>query len=319
MSMTDFNDQQITDFTHWISSTARRSRTTTVKYAYTLSAFAEWLDSKPCTAVTTKDLERFVCERPRTKTRTGELSTTTVKREMSELRTFYKWLLRERRISSNPAEDLIVPSPAETEPYPCDDARWQELWFSGHLKDADRVALGLAMFCGLRRAEVTGLRPTQVKPDVLVGVKRKGGDRAGIKYRSNVVFWAQRRPDLIGNADELFFGPLDRLRTARAGEEWLLPWRDERNVHRIQNQVLADDGGVNPNLFNRRIEKLLADLGMPAGSVRPHALRHAFCTNLIKEGVALPVVSRLAGHSNVNITMRYVRTSEDPLGDLLDD
>lgn len=43
----------------------------------------------------------------------------------------------------------------------------------------------------------------------------------------------------------------------------------------------------------------------------PHLLRHTFCTNLITQGVSLPIVQRLMGHTDIEITMAYVHMSID--------
>jgi site-specific recombinase XerD len=43
----------------------------------------------------------------------------------------------------------------------------------------------------------------------------------------------------------------------------------------------------------------------------PHLFRHTFATNLIQQGVSLPVVQKLLGHSDIEVTMGYVHLSLD--------
>ena len=42
----------------------------------------------------------------------------------------------------------------------------------------------------------------------------------------------------------------------------------------------------------------------------PHMLRHTFCKNLERLGASLPEIARLAGHSSILTTQRYVTASE---------
>jgi integrase/recombinase XerC len=50
----------------------------------------------------------------------------------------------------------------------------------------------------------------------------------------------------------------------------------------------------------------------------PHMLRHTFCKNLVRAGVGLPEIARLAGHSSILTTQRYVTPSADDLERAMD-
>jgi integrase/recombinase XerD len=52
--------------------------------------------------------------------------------------------------------------------------------------------------------------------------------------------------------------------------------------------------------------------------LHPHLFRHTFCTRLLKKGVDLTTVSKLAGHSTVNMTARfYIQTTREEKMDAL--
>lgn len=40
-----------------------------------------------------------------------------------------------------------------------------------------------------------------------------------------------------------------------------------------------------------------------------HTLRHTFASWLIQEGISIPVISQLLGHSSIKLTMRYAHLS----------
>ena len=47
--------------------------------------------------------------------------------------------------------------------------------------------------------------------------------------------------------------------------------------------------------------------------IHPHALRHYFCTTLVRRGVSIPVVKELAGHANIATTMTYVNLTRQEI------
>jgi site-specific recombinase XerD len=49
------------------------------------------------------------------------------------------------------------------------------------------------------------------------------------------------------------------------------------------------------------------------GPYTPHQLRHSFVTNLLRSGVPIHLVSRMANHSSTAITMRYVKAGASEL------
>ena len=55
------------------------------------------------------------------------------------------------------------------------------------------------------------------------------------------------------------------------------------------------------------LSKISKDLGF---KLYAHLFRHTFCTQLLKRGVDLTTVSKLAGHSTVNMTAKfYIQTT----------
>ncbi len=61
---------------------------------------------------------------------------------------------------------------------------------------------------------------------------------------------------------------------------------------------------VNKRISTRGVQYMLKNY-----NVNPHKLRHTFCFDLVQNGVSLATVAELAGHSDVNVTKRYVDSS----------
>ncbi len=59
----------------------------------------------------------------------------------------------------------------------------------------------------------------------------------------------------------------------------------------------------NERLTERTVQYMLKKYGVNA-----QKLRHTFCQQLIDKGVALEIVSKLAGHKDINVTKKYARS-----------
>ncbi len=188
------------------------------------------------------------------------------------------------------------------------------------LSSDERVAFGLGMFCGLRREEIARLAPTNVDLALgrLVGFKRKGdrGKNTGqVPVLSLARLFAERHPRLLPDAGA-FLDPLKGLCVDRADRPWLLPWGEEAERARLTPRPVPN-GMTSPDQVNHRLKYALRRAGMKEGTFTPHALRHSFVTYLLRADVPLQVVSKLANHSNLDITLRYVRVADDPIAELL--
>lgn len=63
------------------------------------------------------------------------------------------------------------------------------------------------------------------------------------------------------------------------------------------------------------IKKFWSDIRTKAklGDVRLHDLRHTYASHLVSDGVSLPIVGRLLGHTQPQTTQRYAHMADDPL------
>ena len=74
---------------------------------------------------------------------------------------------------------------------------------------------------------------------------------------------------------------------------------------------LGQRGPLQRDAVNTLLESLTmkADLDV---RLKPHTFRHTFCSRLVKKGVPLTIVSKLAGHSSIETTARfYVNSSKE--------
>lgn len=162
----------------------------------------------------------------------------------------------------------------------------------------DRAILSLLYSTGLRRAEVSALDINDVDlTDGTVFVKcGKGGKPRivplGQSAAADVLVYLQRgRPELAqGGTTALFIGADDRAM---------------KNLgKRLQPEGISQ-------LVSRNSKRA----GLPR-LIRPHALRHAFATHLLRAGADIRHVQRLLGHSAVSTTEVYTHVAIKDLAEV---
>lgn len=308
----------------WMRDVKRRSGTSTYKYGQTYKALLLHLEQHGSSlgAADTLTLRSFVQRsRPKVEARGGTVAPSTLKREIMELRSLYRWLHQEHLLEGvDPTVLLLddVPKVDNEDPKPPQLEHWRRLWQSD-LADGDRVAFGLALFVGLRRHEVTMLHAGQFHdgpPATLAGVKRKGAKKQGFHWSTCVDLYESRLPEWIGDRAQ-FLDAVDRIRRARADAPYLLPWDRTWDHYEERRGTAMPAAWLNPDRFNKQLRHALERSGQAPDTFTPHQLRHGFGSNLVAAGVPVHVVSRLMGHSSTDVTMRYVKLAVDPLAEYL--
>ena len=141
----------------------------------------------------------------------------------------------------------------------------------GRRQQADIIRL--LLLTGCRRGEITGLARSEVQDDRLVLADSKTGSRT-------VPLGSQARTILD--------------RQPRTGSPWVFP--SPRDPARPRHPDLS--------LWAR----VRREVGIE--DVRLHDLRHTMASHAVMNGVPVPVVSRLLGHSNVQMTLRYAHLAD---------
>jgi len=219
----------------------------------------------------------------------------TIRRRVSALRTFWKFLMREEQVTSNPF--ILVDLPKERKLLPryleeSDAKRLLKIPGTRPVDLRDRALLHLAYSCGLRVAEVTGLRLRDVLPNA-VRVFGKGSkeriiptDARTLRYVRAYV--GQGRPALMNGqkTDRVFL----RVRTGGvSGEGHPL---DPRSVRLI-------------------LAKYCQQAGIPY--INPHGLRHSIATHMLDHGADIRIVQEFLGHASINTTQVYAHVSKRKL------
>lgn len=93
------------------------------------------------------------------------------------------------------------------------------------------------------------------------------------------------------------------------GEERAIPLSDDSRTY-LQRHIELNriEDALFVSKSNERLSERSVQYMLKKYQVNPHKLRHTFCQLLVDKGVALEIVSELAGHKDINVTKRYAKS-----------
>ena len=219
------------------------------------------------------------------------LSRPTIARRISSLKNFFKFLLKDKVISS--LDISIFKSPKLKRNFP-------------KSIDSDLVAKALSSLMDAKNDQWINLRDRAVML-LLYG--------AGLRISEALSIKKKDAPDgdwlrVVGKGNKYRDVPLLPIICDGVREYLdLCPY----DVDEDAPLFLGKRGGsLSPRIIQRRIENLRYELGLPSHTT-PHALRHAFATHLLSGGADLRAIQQLLGHSSLSTTQRYTDVNETEL------
>lgn len=212
-----------------------------------------------------------------------------IARKLSAIRSFYRYLLREERVSANPLEKVSSPKLDRRLPSFLTAEETVRLLEAPDLSTPqglrNRALLELLYASGMRVSELESLNIEQLNMETNeIRVWGKG---------------SKERMVLIGEP------------AAHALNNYLVQGRPVLLGKKKTNAVFLNQYGG--RLPARRIQKILDRCAQKAGiekRVHPHVLRHTFATHLLDGGADLRVVQELLGHAQLTTTQVYTHVSQ---------
>jgi integrase/recombinase XerC len=227
-------------------------------------------------------------------------SKTTIARKIAALNSFFRFLIKESFIASNPIQAISAPKPERVVPcFLSVDEIFSLIEQPDHennLSRRDRAILELMYSCGLRVSEVVSLNLGDLDPP-----------QGNLKVTGK------------GNKERML--PIG-TKALEAIQDYL--------IVRSNLEAKRKDQGKSPALFlNHRGERLTTrSIGRMINKyarfltmfrpVHPHAIRHTFATHLLDAGADLRAIQELLGHSSLSTTQKYTHVSIDRLMEVYD-
>lgn len=283
-------------FVTYIQAERRYSALTVRNYRHDIESFATWCASNAgvapedfdLTKVKAEDIREWIIYRMDSK----KIGASSMNRELSSLRSFYKYLRRQNLITQDIFCRITSLRTPQKLPTFVPETRMKPLLNSIREKSKDgdfveqRNALIIALFysCGIRLAELQGICIGDFSSDMLTLHIRGKGD----KHRMIPIL-----PEMAARV-KIY---INRLQSMGLPTE-------------ANNPLIVSQAGeaLSRTTIHRIVEKEL-DGAHVQGKKSPHVLRHTFATHLLNKDADMRDIQELMGHSSLRTTQHYTHNS----------
>ncbi len=275
-----------------------RSPQTVRAYISDLEDFKAYLERSPYkVALYDVALTEKNCIRAFLAKKFGKLAKTSIGRKLASIRSFFRFLVREGVLASNPASSLSAPKKEKPLPRSLNVDEMSR-FFSGNEESLTR---DMAMFELLYSS---GLRVAELVSITVNDMDLKNG-------------WVR----VVGKGSRERYVPVGE-KAVKALQRYMR----QRQIIESSNPHVSNRGKLFLNLkggplSDRSVRRILKLLLLNAGILRdasPHCFRHSFATHLLQGGADLRSIQELLGHSNLSTTQRYTKVDLGKLMEVYD-
>jgi len=279
----------VTDFVNYLNYEKHFSKHTVTAYQNDLFQFQKFIsenfDTDEIKIINHQMIRSWLVQLMNDK-----ISARSVARKLTTLKTFYRFLLKENIVESNPMAKVQSPKiqkrlPVFVEETPM-NILLDNIEFENNFEGVrDKLIINILYSTGIRLFELIGLKKLDVD-----------------SYNQQIKVLGKRN------------------------KERIIPITKELSDQIIlYNQIKVDEGFVNENLLvTSKGEKLYPKLVYTivkknlsfVTSIEkrsPHVLRHTFATHLLNKGADLNAIKELLGHANLSATQIYTHNSIERL------
>lgn len=221
------------------------------------------------------------------------ISTRTINRKISSLKTFFRFLIKEGEINENPMLKILSPKTSKKLPIFIEEEKmeilFEEIDFGKGFEAArDRLILEILYSTGIRLSELINLKIGDID------FKRYQLKVIGKRNKERIIPFTKDINNLILNYITLKNNHFKNLIT----ENYLF--------------VNKNGGKTYPKLIYRVVNNYLSKI-TTLKKLSPHVLRHTFATHMLNSGAELNAIKELLGHSNLSATQIYTHNSIEKL------
>ena len=213
-------------------------------------------------------------------------------RSLAALRTFHKFMVREKLVKDNPTDQIVAPKSLSSLPKTLSTVDVESLLASpkggAPLAMRDRAMLEILYATGLRVSELVSLKMGDLQLDV-----------------GYLTAFGKRSKQRIVPLGEAAIGAL---------REYMQHGRPGLDKQRGSQFLFLNRSGE--GLTRQGFWKIIKRRALEAGirqSITPHTMRHSFATHLLENGADLRSVQAMLGHADISTTQIYTHVTRERL------
>lgn len=290
-------EYEYNNWLNYLSNIKKLSQNSVVSYKNDLSKFFIFFQNYIEKNIGLKEIESIKISEFRsflTYRRNSEISSNSIARNISALKSFFRFLIKNNKIKESSVFNLKSPKLKKSLPRPINvDLAIQVIKQAEEIEDEkwiglrNKAILILLYGCGLRISEALSLNYDDVQNEDHILIKGKGEKERIVPMmpyiKKGIENYLEACPKEIISGEALFIGK----RFSR----------------------------LSPRIIQYALEKIRTALSLPE-TATPHALRHSFATHLLDSGGDLRTIQELLGHSSLSTTQKYTKVETSKLLDI---
>lgn len=281
-------EKQINNFLEFIKEDKKLSDNTLQSYKRDLVQLEEYMDSNKINFLkaTDEDVKKYF-----SKLQEMGKKTSTVSRNIASIRSFYQFLVRNKKIKKDPTEKIQSPKVEKKAPTILSSSEIELLLEQPKNVDLkgirDKAMLEFAYATGMRVSEIISLNIEDINLKEGLVICKNGGRQRNIpigtlSLKALAEYIENSRPILIkDDAVKALFVNTNGKRLTRQGFWKIVKYYKE------QAHITKD--------------------------ITPHVLRHSFATHLLQNGADLKSIQTMLGHSDISSTQVYMQFQDESI------
>ncbi|NNU88115.1 integrase [Geobacillus sp. MR] len=285
------------------------SPNTVISYLNDVNQFLKDLDLCPSDYVTSADIRKWI-QQMVSPVAGKPLATSTINRRLNALRNFYSWAVDQGYVDHDPMKGIsdlkTADEDQETIMWLTEEEfedllhRMRKMPVQSRGVDPeekyrrDRAIVYLFVYAGLRVEELSNLKLTDIDLEM-------------------------RRLRIVGKGMKVRTVPISNILLAEL-QDWLA-FRAEmaKKKPHVEASPYVFYSQRSPKFSVRGIQRMVESYSPPGKKLTPHMFRHTFCKWMLKAtNNDIEKVRRLAGHSHIATTSRYLKDSYSDLADAVE-